>query len=88
MDHHRPGSNRLYKTGERKFFTVNIFLYFLTKFKNGMTFGRTNTEAIFHNVPPPAAIIDLQKIWYSSGISLHSKTAIQLPCFDERLYCN
>ena len=32
------------------------------KFKNGMAFGRTNTEAIFHNVPPPAAIIDLQKL--------------------------
>lgn len=62
MDHHRPGSNRLYKTGERKFFTVDFFLYCLTKFKNGMAFGRTNTEAVFHNVPPPAAIIDLQKL--------------------------
>ena len=39
MDHHRPGSNRLYKTGERKFSTVNFFLYCLTKFKNGMAFG-------------------------------------------------
>ena len=27
-----------------------------------MARGRTNTKAIFHNVPPPVAIIDLQKL--------------------------
>lgn len=27
-----------------------------------MAFGRTNTKAVFHNVPPPVAIIDLQKL--------------------------
>lgn len=61
MDHHRPGSNRLYKTGERKFFYCEFFPI-LPKFKKDMAFGRTNTKVIFHNVPTPVPIIDLQKL--------------------------
>lgn len=52
-----------------------------------MAFGGTNTEAIFHNVPPPEPLSTYKNLILFSHFTAQ-QTTIQLPCFDKRLYCN